>query len=124
MRLSTVIGATLVAVTILAAGSARADADGEKVFKKYCTACHTVEAGKNKVGPSLAGVVGRKAGTAPNFSYSDANKGSGVVWDAAHLDQYLENPKKFMPGTKMIFAGIKKDEERKAVIDYLAEHKS
>jgi cytochrome c len=124
MRLSTVLGAGLVAVTMLAAGPARADAEGEKVFKKYCTACHTVEAGKNKVGPSLAGIVGRKAGTVPNFAYSDANKNSGLVWDQAKLDEYLTNPKQFMPGTKMIFAGIKKEDERKAVIDYLAEHKS
>jgi cytochrome c len=123
MRLSTIVGASLVALSLIAAGSARADSDGEKVFKKYCTACHTVEAGKNKVGPSLAGVVGRKAGSAPNFAYSDVNKNSGVVWDEAHLDQYLTDPRKFMPGTKMIFAGIKKDDERKAVISYLEEHK-
>jgi cytochrome c len=123
MRLSTIAAASLVAVFSVA-GSAYAQADGEKVFKKYCTACHTVEAGKNRVGPSLAGIVGRKAGTVPGFSYSDANKNSGVVWDAENLDEYLQNPKKFMPGTKMIFAGIRKAEERKALISYLEEQKS
>jgi cytochrome c len=123
MRLSIAVGASLFAVSLAVAGPARADADGEKVFKKYCTACHTVEAGKNKVGPSLAGVVGRKAGSAPGFNYSDANKNSGVTWDETHLDEYLANPRKLIPGTKMIFAGIKKEDERKAVISYLEEHK-
>jgi cytochrome c len=123
MRLSTIVGASLVAMSLIAAGSARADAEGEKVFKKYCSVCHTVEAGKNKVGPSLAGVIGRKAGSAPGFAYSEANKSSGVVWDEAHLDQYLVDPRKYMPGTKMVFAGIKKEDERKAVISYLEEHK-
>lgn len=123
MRLSIMVGAGLVVVSVVSAGSARADDEGEKVFKKYCTACHTVEAGKNKVGPSLAGVVGRKAGSAPGFNYSDANKKSGVVWDEKTLDEYLVEPRKFMPGTKMLFAGIKKEDERKAVIAYLEEHK-
>ncbi|HEX7967040.1 MAG TPA: cytochrome c family protein, partial [Stellaceae bacterium] len=85
--------------------------------------CHTVEAGKNKIGPSLAGIVGRKAGTAPGFSYSDANKKSGVTWDEATLDAYLTDPRKFMPGTKMVFAGLKNPDDRKAIIAYLKEHK-
>jgi len=123
MRLSIMVGAGLVVVSVVSAGSARADDEGEKVFKKYCTACHTVEAGKNKVGPSLAGVVGRKAGNASGFNYSDANKKSGVVWDEKTLNEYLTDPRKFMPGTKMLFAGIKKEDERKAVISYLEEHK-
>jgi len=100
---------------------ARADDPGEKVFKKYCTTCHTVEAGKTKIGPSLAGVVGRKAGTIPGYAYTDANKNSGIVWDEAKLDQYLINPKAVIPGTKMIFTGIKQDDERKALIDYLKQ---
>jgi cytochrome c len=123
MRLSIMVGAGLVVFSVVFAGSARADDEGEKVFKKYCTACHTVEAGKNKVGPSLAGVVGRKAGSASGFNYSDANKKSGVVWDEKTLNEYLTDPRKFMPGTKMLFAGIKKEDERKAVISYLEEHK-
>jgi cytochrome c len=123
MRLATILGFGLAAVTLLAGADARADGAGEKVFKKYCTACHTTEAGKNKVGPSLAGIIGRKAGTVEGFSYSDANKNSGVVWDEANLDTYLVDPKKFMPGTKMVFAGMKKEAERKALVAYLKNAK-
>lgn len=112
-----------VLAAIMAASPARADEPGEALFKKHCTVCHTVEAGKNKIGPSLAGIVGRKAGTAPGFSYSDANKKSGVTWDEATLDAYLTDPRKFMPGTKMVFAGLKNPDDRKAIIAYLKEHK-
>jgi cytochrome c len=107
----------------LSAGSAAAQEQGDQVFKRSCAVCHTTEAGKNKIGPSLAGIVGRKAGATEGFSYSDANRKSGIVWDAATLDQYLTDPRKFMPGTKMVFIGLKKPEDRKAVIDWLAQQK-
>lgn len=109
------------AAALLAAGSVSAQdaAAGEKAFGK-CKACHKVEAGKHGVGPSLFGVVGRTAGTAEGFKYSDANKNSGVTWTAENLDTYLTDPKAFMPGNKMIFAGIKDETERKNVIAYLA----
>jgi cytochrome c len=123
MRFATILAFGLVAAGLLAAPAARADEAGEKVFKKYCTACHATEAGKNKVGPSLAGILGRKAGTVPGFQYSDANKNSGVVWDEEKLETYLADPKKFMPGNKMVFAGIKKEDERKAVVAYLKDAK-
>lgn len=122
MSIKAGIAGVAITIAAIAAGTARADEAGEKVFKKYCTACHTVEAGKNKVGPSLAGIVGRPAGTAPGFNYSDANKKSGVVWDEAKLDQYLIDPKAFIPGTKMVFTGIRKEDERKTLIAYLKEH--
>jgi len=96
-----------------------AEEPGETVFKKNCAICHTVDAGKNKIGPSLAGVVGRKAGSVPGFAYSAANKNSGDTWDAQTLDTYLTDPRKFMPGTKMVFAGLKNPEDRKALIEYL-----
>jgi len=103
--------------------SARAQDAGESVFKKYCAVCHSVEAGANKIGPSLHGIVGRKAGTAPNYSYTDANKNSGITWDEATLDEYLVDPRKKIPGTKMLFAGLKNPDDRKAVIAYLAKQK-
>ena len=73
----------------------------------------------NGVGPSLAGVAGRKAGSVPGFAYSDANKASGLTWDEKTLDTYLTNPMKMVPGTKMTFAGLPDPAQRKAVIDYL-----
>lgn len=98
---------------------ARADEAGEKAFKKHCAACHTVEAGKNRVGPSLHGVVGRNAGQVAGFKYSDANSKSGAVLDEKYLDVYLTDPKAAMPGNKMVFNGVKNEQERKAVIEYL-----
>ena len=114
----------LVALPVLAiVPGARAQDAGEAIFKRYCAVCHTVEPGKNKIGPSLAGVVGRKAGSAPGYSYSDANKNSGVTWDEQSLDTYLTDPRKFIPGTKMIFVGIKSADDRQALIAYLKEQK-
>ena len=98
-----------------------AEEPGETLFKKNCAICHTLEEGKNKIGQSLAGVVGRKAGSVPGFAYSAANKNSGDMWDEATLDTYLTDPRKFMPGTKMVFAGLKNSEDRKALIEYLKE---
>jgi cytochrome c2 len=99
--------------------AATADA-GAKVFKK-CAACHKVEDGKNGVGPSLWGVVGRPVAAVAGFAYSDATKGHGGVWDFETLDAYLENPKAYIPGNKMAFAGLKTEAERAAVIRYLNE---
>jgi len=111
----------IVVIAALASGPAMADGDGEKVFKK-CKTCHSLKAGDNKVGPSLAGVAGRTAGTAEGYTkYSDAMIASGVVWDDATLDQYLADPKGFIPGNKMSFTGLKKAEDRAAVIAYLKE---
>jgi cytochrome c len=115
---------TFTAVTALA-GPALADGDaakGEKVFNK-CKACHTVEAGKNKVGPSLHNVVGRTPGTLEGFNYSKAMKDFGAdhVWDDATLHTYLESPKDVVKGTKMAFVGLKKPEDRDDVIAYLKQ---
>jgi cytochrome c len=115
------VSLALAFATAMGAGAAHADGDaanGEKIFAK-CKACHTVEAGKNKVGPSLAGVVGRKAGTAEGFNYSDAMKNSGLTWDEATLNTYLTGPKKLVPGTKMAFPGLPNEQDRLDVIAYL-----
>ena len=94
----------------IGAANAQDAALGEKVFLK-CKACHQIgEGAKNAVGPVLNGVVGRKAGTYPDYSYSDANKNSGITWDEATLKEYLKNPRAKVPGTKMIFPGLTKDD--------------
>ena len=105
----------------LPAGMAGAQdaASGERVFKSQCGICHAIAAGRNMVGPSLAGIVGRKAGTIPGFRYTDANKNSGLTWDAATLDRYLTNPRAAVPGTNMAFAGLKADQQRQDLVAYL-----
>lgn len=115
----------VLAVAVLAAGSgvARAEGDaaeGAKVFRK-CSACHVVDKPQNRVGPSLLGVMGRQAGAVEGFKYSDAMKNSGIVWSAETLDAYLADPKGYIPGNRMAFAGLKKPEERADVIAYIVE---
>ena len=105
----------------MGAASAQDAALGEKVFLK-CRACHQIgEGAKDAVGPVLNGVVGRKAGTYPGYSYSDANKNSGITWDVATLKEYLKNPRAKVPGTKMIFPGLPKEEDIDNVIAYLKQ---
>lgn len=115
-------GLTLATLALPAIAQDDLNAAGEKVFKK-CAACHAIGPdAKNKVGPELNGLIGRTAGTAPDFSYSDAMKKAGeggLVWTSETLHTYLENPKAMVPGTKMTFAGLKKPEERDAVIAYI-----
>jgi cytochrome c len=107
----TIDGATLASLT----GDA---AHGKTIFTQ-CQACHSIEAGKNMIGPSLAGVVGRKAGSEAGYSYSAANKNSGITWTAEKLFQYLEKPMRVVPGTKMTFPGLPKAQDRADVIAYL-----
>ena len=97
-------------------------AAGEKVFA-LCRSCHVLDEGVNRVGPSLHKVVGRASGSVAGFAYSDANKNSGVTWTTDVLFKYLEDPKAFMPGTKMAFPGIKDDQDRANLVAYLASTK-
>ena len=109
----------LFAAAALAAPAAAQDAKaGEKAFVQ-CKACHNVVAGKNGVGPSLAGVVGRKAASVAGFNYSAAMKAKGVSWTEANLDTYLTKPAAYVKGTRMAFAGIPDAKKRKDVIAYL-----
>ncbi len=94
-------------------------ATGKLVFRK-CQACHSLEPGKNGLGPSLAGLVGKKASSVANYNYSPAMKGSDLTWDVATLDAYLSDPQKLVPGNKMPFPGLKTENERNAVIAFLA----
>ena len=94
--------------------------NGQAQFDQVCAICHTKEPAKNKIGPSLFGLIGRKSGSAPGFSYSDAMKNSGIVWDAQSLDKYLADPKAAVPGNKMPYAGVKRPELRKDIIAYLS----
>ncbi|MCK6450074.1 MAG: cytochrome c family protein [Alphaproteobacteria bacterium] len=119
MRFSFVSVAAIALIAAAPTAMASGPEAGEKAFKKHCAACHTVDAGKNRVGPSLHGVVGRKAGQVQGFKYSDANAKSGATLDEAYLDKYLTDPKGTMPGNKMVFAGVKNEQERKALIEFL-----
>jgi len=117
---------TLLTVAITGRAVAQDVQNGEQVFKK-CMACHRVGPGaKNLVGPQLNGIIGRKAGTVEGFTYSQANKDAGAkgtTWTEEVLDKYLADPHAFMPGTKMAFAGIPDESDRKDLIAYLKQFK-
>ena len=120
---------TLTAAAVLAAmaqslvvvgAQAQDAAAGEQSFKK-CLPCHAIgEGAKTKVGPQLNGIDGRKSGTAEGYSYSDANKNSGITWNEAAFKEYIKDPRAKVPGTKMIFAGIKNEKEVGDLWAYLA----
>jgi len=121
MKKITLLAASAAIVLAFGTGSALADGDaeaGKKVFNK-CKSCHSFDASKKKIGPHLNGVVGRAAGTVPDFNYSDAMKESGLTWDEDTLEKFLEKPKDLVPGTKMTLAGIKKEDDRENVIAYI-----
>ena len=105
--------------TLSVAGLTGDAAAGARVFAQ-CRSCHTLQDGVNRVGPSLHGVIGRAAGTVPDYTYSPALKSSGTVWDEASLFAYLENPRGVMPGTKMSFAGVRDPQQRANLIAYLS----
>lgn len=114
------VPATLILLAISSAASAQDVAAGKTAFNK-CLACHAIgEGAKNKVGPELNGLNGRKSGSVEGYSYSDANKNSGITWDEATFKEYIKNPKAKIPGTKMVFAGIKNEKEANDLWAYVS----
>ena len=111
--------AILILAFAVSHSASAADVEAGKAEFKKCALCHTTEAGKNKVGPSLFGIVGRKSASVDNYSYSEAMKKFDHTWDPQTLDTYLADPRAVVPGTKMIFPGIKDEKERQDVIAYL-----
>ena len=119
MRQAVLAAIALAAST--AAASAQDVAAGEQSFKK-CLPCHSVGAGaKNKVGPELNGLDGRKAGITEGFNYTEANKNSGITWNESVFKEYIKDPRAKIPGTKMVFAGIKNEEEVNNLWAYLKQ---
>lgn len=118
-----VIAAGLV-LAMPAMASAQDVEAGKKAFSK-CAPCHAIGPGaKNKVGPELNGILGRKAASVEGFNYSAALKGSGLTWDDANIHKWLENPKALVPGTKMLFPGVKDENERNDIIAYIESFKA
>jgi cytochrome c2 len=122
MKIAIFGSAHILSLALLAsAGAVRADGDaarGEKHFVD-CAACHAIESGKNGVGPSLAGIFGRKAADNPEFRYSPAMKKSGIVWSAQTLDRYIADPQKAVPANRMPYAGMPDTAARADLIAYL-----
>lgn len=127
MRIKTVLAAAAIALLPAAPAHVLAATDpvaaGGDVFDVECSDCHSLKAGKNKKGPSLSGVVGRKAGTAPGFEYSPAMLASGITWTPDRIDAYLAAPKKVVPNGKMKYDGLAGAQDRANLIRFLGEQK-
>ena len=115
-----IVAAVFIAVSSVS-GVAQDAQKGKAVFN-ICLACHAIGPGaQNKIGPELNGLDGRKAGTAANFDYSDANKNSGIVWNESTFEEYIKNPAAKIPETKMIFPGIKNEQQVKDLWAYISQ---
>jgi cytochrome c len=111
----------LLSMAVASSAHSQDAAAGEKTFA-VCRACHQIgETAKNSVGPVLNGVTGRAAGSYPGYSYSDANKNSGLTWDEATFREYIGNPKAKIPGTKMVYAGLKDEQKVTDLLAYLKQ---
>jgi cytochrome c len=121
MRMRSFFAAAVLLVAAPASALAQDAAAGEKTFAQ-CRACHQVgPTAKNAVGPVLNGLFGRKSGTVEGYNYSDANKNSGIVWDEATFADYIKDPRAKIPGTKMVYAGLKDEQRIKDLIAYLKQ---
>lgn len=120
-----IIGASMIVAAGLASSAAMADgnaAKGKQLFNR-CKACHKIEAGApNGIGPNLHGIVGRKSASVAGYNYSEAMKKKNIVWTDDNLDKWLAKPMAFIPGTKMAFVGLNKEDQRKDIIAYMKEN--
>jgi cytochrome c len=122
MKIPTLRALIVIAASAVSSSALAQDADAGKTSFNKCLACHAVGDGaKNKVGPLLNGLEGRKSGTIEGYSYSDANKNSGITWSKDVFLEYIKDPKAKIPGTKMVFAGIKNEKEAGDLWAYLAQ---
>jgi len=123
MKKLTLSALVVVASSAIASAALAQDAEAGKASFNKCLACHAIgEGAKNKVGPVLNGLEGRKSGTAEGYSYSDANKNSGITWNKEQFLDYIKDPRAKIPGTKMIFAGIKNETEAANLWAYLSQY--
>jgi len=119
--MKSILAAAVILAAMAQGAQAQDAAAGEQSFKK-CLPCHAIgEGAKTKVGPQLNGIDGRHSGTAEGYSYSDANKNSGITWNEAVFKEYIKDPRAKIPGTKMIFAGIKNEKETGDLWAYLKQ---
>lgn len=116
------IATVVLAVPAQAQALPKGDAARGQTLFAQCKICHALEAGKNGLGPSLKGVVGRKSGSAAGFTYSPAMKASGLIWKPPVISEFLTAPMKKVPGTKMAFAGLSKPQDRADIIAYLGKN--
>ena len=122
MNRLTLSALVVIASSSLASAALAQDAAAGKTSFNKCLPCHSIgEGAKNKVGPELNGLDGRKSGTAPDYNYSDANKNSGITWNEAEFKVYIKDPKAKIPGTKMTFAGIKNETEINNLWAYVSQ---
>ena len=121
MNRSTLSALVLAVSAATISGASAQDAAAGKTSFNKCLPCHSIgEGAKNKVGPQLNGIDGRHSGTAPDYSYSDANKSSGITWNKDQFLEYIKDPKAKIPGTKMTFPGIKNEKEANDLWAYLS----
>ena len=122
MKKLTLSALVVIASAATATSALAQDAAAGKTSFNKCLPCHSIgEGAKNKVGPELNGLDGRHSGSAPDYNYSDANKNSGITWNEEVFKEYIKDPRGKVPGTKMIFAGIKNEKERNDLWAYISQ---